>query len=101
MTTPPPLLAPDRVNVVFFERWIKTKAKVGLIRGELDGHLRLGPSSWFMFLEPILGLQDAARKRRSATTTPGPWAGVAVGTMPDGVYVSVSLERWIKTKAKV
>ncbi len=46
-----------------------------------------------------LGLQDAARKRRDPSQTPGPWAGCIVHTDADGVEVSVSVERWSKAKA--
>jgi hypothetical protein len=49
----------------------------------------------------FLGIQDATRKRRFATTSPGPWAGVVVVTVPNRVYVSVTAERWLKTKAKI
>lgn len=45
-----------------------------------------------------LGIQDATRKRRSPTQDPGPWAGAIVRTKGD-VRLSVSQERWDKTKA--
>jgi hypothetical protein len=48
-----------------------------------------------------LGIQDAARKRRKASQTPGAWAwaGAVVATGEDGVSVSVSKEKWVKAKA--
>jgi hypothetical protein len=39
-----------------------------------------------------LGLQDAPRKRRDPSMTPGPWAGSIVHTTPDSVMVSISQE---------
>jgi hypothetical protein len=45
-----------------------------------------------------LGLQDAARKRRDPSQTPGPWAGSIVSTFQATVVVSVSVERWKKAK---
>jgi hypothetical protein len=45
-----------------------------------------------------LGLQDAARKRRDPSTTPGPWVGSIVHTDRGQVEVSVSQERWDKAK---
>ena len=48
------------------------------------------------------GLQDAARKRRAPSKTPGAWAGAVVGTKEDGqVFKTVSQERWNKTRAHV
>ena len=48
------------------------------------------------------GLQDAARKRRPPSKTPGAWAGVVVGTDKNGdVYKTVSQERWDKTRAHI
>ncbi|KAL7572643.1 hypothetical protein ACA910_010392 [Epithemia clementina (nom. ined.)] len=40
------------------------------------------------------GLQDAARKRRPPSQTPGAWAGALIESTPDGVYKLVSQERW-------
>jgi hypothetical protein len=48
-----------------------------------------------------LGLQDAARKRRDPSQTPGPWAGCIVASDKDVVVISVSLERWLKAKGMV
>lgn len=45
-----------------------------------------------------LGLQDAARKRRPPSQTPGAWAGSIVDAGNDGVSVLISEERWSKTK---
>jgi hypothetical protein len=49
----------------------------------------------------FLGIQDAARKRRKASQTPGAWAGAVVSTDGEGVYVSVSQEKWDKAKAMI
>jgi hypothetical protein len=47
----------------------------------------------------FLGVQDASRKRRKASKTPGAWAGAVVSTDEEGVYVRVSDEKWEKAKA--
>jgi len=48
-----------------------------------------------------LGLQDAARKRREPSQSPGAWSGATV-TMTEGqVYQSVTPERWTKTRTLV
>jgi hypothetical protein len=47
------------------------------------------------------GVQDATRKRRVQTQTPGAWAGTVVGTVPDDVYVAVTQEKWGKTKSEL
>ncbi|GKY90814.1 hypothetical protein MPSEU_000054200 [Mayamaea pseudoterrestris] len=51
-------------------------------------------ASWY-------GLQDAARKRRPPSQTPGAWSGSVVSTTEEGVFVSVSVERWGKTRAAI
>jgi len=43
-----------------------------------------------------LGLQDAARKRRSPSQEPGAWSGSVIRTTNDEVSVLVSLEKWEK-----
>jgi hypothetical protein len=48
-----------------------------------------------------LGLQDAPRKRRDASQTPGAWAGSIVWTINGQVCVSASQERWDKAKAMI
>jgi hypothetical protein len=48
-----------------------------------------------------LGIQDAARKRRKASKNPGAWAGAVVSTDDDGVYVSVSQEKWDKAQEMI
>jgi len=45
-----------------------------------------------------LGLQDAPRKRRDASQTPGAWAGSIVSTLDGTVSLTVSQERWNKAK---
>ena len=47
------------------------------------------------------GLQDAARKRRPPSKTPGAWAGAVVETCENAVYKTVSQERWDKTRKHV
>ena len=48
-----------------------------------------------------LGVQDAARKRTSASRTPGPWAGTFTHTDQDQVCGMVSQEKWGKTQALI
>lgn len=46
-----------------------------------------------------LGEQDAARKRKSASQKPGPWAGAVIEAVDgEGLYVSTSDEKWKKMK---
>jgi hypothetical protein len=45
-----------------------------------------------------LGIQDAARKRRFGSQRPGAWAGSVVETSQEGVFVTVSQEKWDKCK---
>jgi hypothetical protein len=46
----------------------------------------------------FLGLQFAARKSRPRSFTPGPWAGSVVHSAGGQVSVSVTPEKWAKTK---
>lgn len=47
-----------------------------------------------------LGLQDAARKRRAPSKSPGAWAGAICRSITSrGLFVSCSLEKWQKGKA--
>jgi hypothetical protein len=48
-----------------------------------------------------LGIQDASRKRRKASRTPGAWAGAIVSSDESGVYVTVSQEKWVKAKGMI
>jgi hypothetical protein len=48
-----------------------------------------------------LGIQDAARKRRYPSWTPGAWAGSVTSTSDEDVFVTVSQEKWDKTKTIV
>jgi hypothetical protein len=48
-----------------------------------------------------LGIQDAPRKRRAPSQTPGAWAGSSVAIMKEGVAVTVSQEKWDKMKMMV
>ena len=45
------------------------------------------------------GIQDASRKRRETSQTPGAWAGLVLYTNNMEVYVTVSQDRWEKTQA--
>ncbi|KAL7564983.1 hypothetical protein ACA910_011950 [Epithemia clementina (nom. ined.)] len=47
------------------------------------------------------GLQDAARKRRPPSMTPGAWAGAMIKAGPSGVYKLVTKERWNKVRAHI
>jgi hypothetical protein len=46
-----------------------------------------------------LGIQDAPRKRRDGSQAPGAWAGCVLRTDQEGVFVYVSQDKWLKTKA--
>jgi hypothetical protein len=48
-----------------------------------------------------LGIQDASRKRRQASKTPGAWAGTVILTDADSVYLTVSQEKWEKSRGMV
>jgi hypothetical protein len=45
-----------------------------------------------------LGVQDALRKRREASQTPGAWAGTIISTDGEGVFVTVVQDKWDKAK---
>jgi hypothetical protein len=45
-----------------------------------------------------LGIQDASRKRRDSSQSPGAWSGCVVQTDGVGVYVLALEEKWIKAK---
>ena len=49
----------------------------------------------------FLGLQDAARKRREPSQTPGAWSGATVTSDKDNVFQSVTNERWEKTQRHI
>jgi hypothetical protein len=46
-----------------------------------------------------LGIQDAPRKRRDGSSTPGAWTGSIVWTGEDGVFLLISADKWDKIKA--
>jgi hypothetical protein len=48
-----------------------------------------------------LGIQDASRKRRKASQTPGAWAGAMASTDEDNIFVTVSQEKWDKSKEMI
>jgi hypothetical protein len=45
-----------------------------------------------------LGIQDAPRKQRGSSQSPGAWAGSVVCTGKEGVHVLTSQEKWDKAK---
>ena len=45
------------------------------------------------------GIQDAARKRRGPSQTPGAWAGAVIRVIEEGVGVTVTQEKWERVKA--
>jgi hypothetical protein len=45
-----------------------------------------------------LGIQDAPRKRRDGSATPGAWTGSIIRTGETGVFLLVSADKWEKTK---
>jgi hypothetical protein len=45
-----------------------------------------------------LGIQEASRKRRPPTRSPGAWAGVVFRTSASNVHVMVSQDKWDKAK---
>ena len=49
----------------------------------------------------FLGNQDAARKRRPPTLTPGAWAGALFRVGPELISKSVTMEKWIKGRQLV
>jgi hypothetical protein len=48
-----------------------------------------------------LGVQDASQKRRMASQTPGAWAGTVMSADGEGVFVTVSQEKWDKAKGMI
>jgi hypothetical protein len=49
----------------------------------------------------FLGIQDAPRKRRDSSKSPGAWAGGVIRTTQAGVFVLTSREKWEKAKAQL
>jgi len=47
------------------------------------------------------GIQDATRKRRDVSQTPGAWAGSVVHTADSDVSTMVEQTKWVKAKAKL
>ena len=54
-------------------------------------------ASWINYL----GQQDAPRKRRPPSRTPGAWAGAMCLSKEDGLYVTCTQKKWDKAKAIV
>lgn len=61
---------------------------------------RLG-ARWVASVCSFFGIQDASRKRWSASKTPGAWAGTVILTDANGVYITVSQEKWEKSRKMV
>jgi hypothetical protein len=66
-----------------------------------DEELTWQASSRFAKIASFLGLQDTPRKRRPPSQRPGAWSGSCVETTDTQVLVSVSQERWDKTRVKI
>jgi hypothetical protein len=49
----------------------------------------------------FLGVQDASRKRKPPSQTPGAWAGAVFASTADNITKTVSREKWIKGKVLV
>mmetsp|Transcript_23389 Transcript_23389/g.35443 ORF Transcript_23389/g.35443 Transcript_23389/m.35443 type:complete len:218 (-) Transcript_23389:5513-6166(-) len=49
----------------------------------------------------FLGIQDAARKRRDSSKTPGAWTGLVVKTSSWGVELTILERKWKKAKALI
>jgi hypothetical protein len=60
--------------------------------------LALAASARVASLSNFLGVQDAPRKRRFPDRIPGAWAGTVALTTEEGVFGSVTQERWDKSK---
>jgi hypothetical protein len=59
------------------------------------------PADAFGKMCSYLGLQNASRKTREPSMTPGAWAGCVVAIEKAAVYVLVTLERWKKTQRHI
>jgi hypothetical protein len=93
--------------------WISKIRKDGLVAAELlqyiddlrttapDDKIVWAASSRIAKACCWLGLQDAARKRREPSQTPGAWAGATVPMDGHNVYKGVTQDRWEKTQRKV
>lgn len=94
------------------EPWISKRRKDGLIAADIcdyvDDLRTTAPSSeecWLASSEVgkkcgFYGCQDATRKRRLQSRSPGPWAGGSVKT-EGRLRVDVSQDKWDKTKSKI
>ena len=95
------------------EPWISKRRQNGALAADahdyVDDLRGTGPSSndaWNISsviakTASYFGVQDAARKRREQTQRPGAWAGVVCGTAPDRPYISVTQEKWNKTREEI
>ena len=93
--------------------WVSKVREDGVIASDLVGYVDdlrpSGPSrqeAWKAARRTAsilnhLGLQDAARKRRDSSQTPGAWAGSVVVTRKDGVFNTADTEKWLKAKSMV
>lgn len=93
--------------------WVSKVREDGVIAADLVGYVDdLRPSggsrqeAWLASrrtgsLLNYLGIQYAARKQRDSSRTPGAWAGSAVLTRDDWVYVMCEESKWKKAKGMV
>jgi len=92
--------------------WITKQSKDGRIACDVftfvDDERVIGPDeklTWqashkFAATQSYLGIQDAARKARPCSKSPGAWAGSVVHIAPElGVCVLTSREKWSKLKS--
>jgi hypothetical protein len=64
-----------------------------------DAELTWQASHTLASTQSYLGIQDAGRKARPCSQTPGAWAGLVVHIAPElGVCVLTSMEKWTKMK---
>jgi hypothetical protein len=104
---------PGDENYVATLPWIQKKRRDGHLTTELvqyiddlrttakDKALAWVASSRIAKICCWLGLQDAARKRREPSRSPGAWTGATVSTDCDNTYKSVTEDRWEKTMKRI
>ncbi|KAL7559945.1 hypothetical protein ACA910_008267 [Epithemia clementina (nom. ined.)] len=93
--------------------WVSKRHPTGQIEADVQDYINglrgCAPSeedawrvgSQIAKIAAVHGIQDAARKRQQQTQRPGAWAGVVCGSMPLRPYVSVTQEKWDRTKHEI
>jgi hypothetical protein len=93
--------------------WISKRRKTGEIAADahdyVDDMRETGPeaedawqaSSTVGKTCSFMGVQDATRKHRPPSQTPGAWAGAVITTDNDNVYDSVTKDKWLKAKLEI